>query len=274
MRMRCKHIFFAVVAVLLLVGIGSASAPARAADAPDQQVLVRIEHVVNADRPPPFLSYTMTRVTEIGDNKVPGQDDYTYRIWLRTGDHAALGVEQSDRVFKKLTFLRPAMYEFGDPSPLGSDIFREAKEYPEATPEAVGPIPVARFAASAYRVTALTNIDKYLVITLEPRTDPRRFPLRKLVVDSGTLQIVRAVAVDRMFNIGERSLAFGLVTTIDLETIEGHTLITKILAQHFTDDRVDFQMVTTFEHVKAYSAMPDWYFNPAIYGAHAAAELN
>lgn len=128
---------------------------------PDQ-MLAKIRQVFRSHRPPPpYITYTLVReqLTEQGFPDFVWS--YTYHIWCRSSDRAALGRKVfRDNARGPLEFLRPEFNQDRDPGPPTADVFERAPEHPQPidvvpTPEPSGAL--ALIARSRRSVSSSTT---------------------------------------------------------------------------------------------------------------------
>ena len=126
-------------------GVAAAAAPASPSP---QRMLGLIRAKFRSHRPPPpYETYTLVRfqLTDHGDTDYV--ESYTYHVWERNFDRAALG-RKVFRDFARgpLEFQRPAFNEARDPGPPTADVFESAPLHPHPvefvpTPEPSGTAP-------------------------------------------------------------------------------------------------------------------------------------
>lgn len=292
--MKAKIVWVGIVAAMLVVIAAGAPREALTANAyatpvplpsPDR-LLYLIRRQFRSHRPPPpYVTYTLVRKQTLDDGYPDLVNSYTYHIWCRTYDRAALG----RRVYRgsargTLEFLRPSFNEPWDPGPPTADLFEAAPVRPHTnpqtfvpTPEPTGSIPPVIASVSVmgefdYRVTAVTTQGNVTHVSLLPRRDPDRNRLRELYVDSKTLELQQVVATDKLYEEDENKV-YPMMFTVTLGSVEGVPVVTHI---HGTptyekdsdylgkDATVDYD----FNDVTFPSALPDWYFNPRSYASH------
>ena len=112
--------------------------------------------------PPPYVTYTLIRKQTLDDGYPDLLNSYTYHIWCRTSDRAALG----RRVYRgsargTLEFLRPSFNEPWDPGPPTADLFEPAPAHPHSSPRdsCRRPSRRAAFRWSSPSVTVLGEFD-------------------------------------------------------------------------------------------------------------------
>ncbi len=280
------------LAVLLLGSLAlAATAPAssalppagpRAAGSPTplpspDDLLADIRDVFRSHRPPPpYETYTLVR-KQMTDYGYPDYvNSYTYHIWYRSYDHAALARKISQLGdIGPLEFLRPIFNGPVDPGPPTADVFEPAPLHTYQptfvpTPEVSLPpviVTVKVHAEFDYRVTSVQREGSELHLTLVPRRDPERNRLRQLWVDAKTLELHRLVATDRLFVPGHDP--YPVLFTIDFKMFEGIPIITHIHGVVYGGYDGDGQTVDyDFKHTVFPATLPAWYFNPRDYAQH------
>lgn len=266
-------------ALALCMGWVAWAAPATAGTPlkPDD-VLAKIRQVFRAHRPPPpYISYTVVReqLTEQGYPDYVGS--YTYHVWCRSSDRAALGRKVfRDDARGPLEFMRPAFNEPRDPGPPTADVFERAPAQPQSvetvpTPEPVG-IPavigsVTAYGELEYHVLSVTREGDVLHLRLTPIRSPQRNRLREIYADAKTYELRKLVATDRLFL--STSEIYGVIFTVTMGTIDGRLVVTdahgKVVDNYVGDGEVvDFH----FKDIKFPGSLPDWYFDAHAYGSH------
>lgn len=292
---------FALVVLTLAAGIFALNAPMRAATpgrpvrtlaavvptplpSPDR-LLILIRRQFRSHRPPPpYITYTLVRKQTLDDGYTDLVNSYTYHIWCRNYDRAALG----RRVYRgsargTLEFLRPSFNEPWDPGPPTADLFEPAPVHPHTnprefvpTPEPTGSLPpviasVTVLGEFDYRITGVTRDGNVIHVTLVPRRDPDRNRLRDLYVDAKTLELQEVVATDKLY---EDSHVYPMMFTITLGWLHDMPVVTHIhgtptLEQDSEylgrDATVDYD----FTDIEFPASLPAWYFDPRSYAAHA-----
>lgn len=272
------------LAPLLLVALlAQAVVPAQPDATPSpERVLGLIRAAFRAQRPPPpYVSYTFARKQNTDQGYPDVVNSYTYRIWARTSDRAALGrrVFRDDYAYGP-EFMRPAFNEDRDPGPPTADLFepaparpRPVSEVPTPVPEPAGGSPlvigrVETFVESDYRVTRLAYEGDLVHLVLEPIREPARNRLREIYADAASYELRKVVAADRLFV--EKDKAYGATFTILLGRVAGHLVVTDIhghVGDGYAGDGVDVDM--TFRDIRFPATLPAWYFDPRQYGPHA-----
>jgi hypothetical protein len=239
--------------------------------------------------PPPYITYTLVRKQTLDDGYPDLLNSYTYHIWVRDSDRAALG----RRVYRgssrgTLEFLRPSFNEPWDPGPPAADLFEPAPLHPHTnprefvpTPEPSGTLPptiasVTVLGEFDYRVTRIANEGGQIHVSLLPRRDPDRNRLRELYVDSKTLELQKVVATDKLYETGDGgNHVYPMLFTVTLAWMHNMPIVTQI---HGTptyeadaeylgrDATVDYD----FSDITFPDSLPEWYFDPRSYADHAA----
>ena len=238
--------------------------------------------------PPPYVTYTLVRKQTLDDGYPDLVNSYTYHIWCRTTDRAALG----RRVYRgsargTLEFLRPSFNEPWDPGPPTADLFEPAPVHPHAnprefvpTPEPSGTLPpviasVTGLGEFDYRVTRITDEGNLTHVSLMPRRDPDRNRLRELYVDRKTLELKEIVATDKLYEEDSGRHVYPMVFTVTLGWMNRMPIVTHI---HGTptyqrdadylgrDATVDYD----FNDIVFPGSLPEWYFDPRSYAQNVA----
>jgi hypothetical protein len=233
--------------------------------------------------PPPYVTYTLIRKQTLDDGYPDLLNSYTYHIWCRTSDRAALG----RKVYRgsargTLEFLRPSFNEPWDPGPPTADLFEPAPLHPHTnprtfvpTPEPTGSLPPTIAVVTAlgefdYRVTRVVREGDLIHISLTPLRDPDRNRLRELYVDGKTLELQKVIATDKLYEDGH---VYPMMFTVDLGWQHDMPVVTHI---HGTptyqadseylgrDATVDYD----FTDIHFPASLPAWYFDPSSYAQH------
>lgn len=274
-----------LAALLLAVALAqaaSAQEPDPNAPPTPQRVLGLIRAQFRSHRPPPpFVSYTLTRKQNTDQGYPDVVESYTYHIWVRTSDRAAMGRKVfRDNYEYPPEFLRPAFNEDRDPGPPTADVFEPAPVKPHPISFVPTPEPtndptlvigrVSTFVESEYTVTSLTHEGPLLHLVLQPIRDPNRNRLREIYADAATYDLRKLVATDKLFVLGGgKPQVYGMTFTITMGTIDGHLVVTDLhgkVGDGYVGDGVDVDF--TFRDIKFPATMPDWYFNARTYGQH------
>jgi hypothetical protein len=300
----------ALVAALVLLGIFIATAPSHAGNVPPwrtnptshpaaatpvplpspELLLYQIRRQFRSHRPPPaYITYTLIRKQTLDDGYPDLLNSYTYHIWCRTYDRAALG----RRVYRgssrgTLEFLRPSFNEPWDPGPPTADLFEAAPVHPHTNPRTFIPTPepsaslppviatVTALGEFDYRVTRVANEGDLIHVSVMPRRDPDRNRLRELYVDRKTLELKEVIATDKLYeDDGSTHHVYPMLFTVMLDWMHNMPIVTHI---HGTptyqadaeylgrDATVDYD----FTDIEFPDSLPDWYFDPRSYSDHVA----
>ncbi len=237
--------------------------------------------------PPPFVTYTLVRKQTLDDGYPDLVNSYTYHIWCRTSDRAALG----RKVYRgssrgPLEFLRPSFNEPWDPGPPTADLFEPAPAHPHTsprdfvpTPEPTGSLPPLIASVSVmgefdYRVTNVRSQGNLLVLDLAPRRDPDRNRLRKLYVDAKTLELQEVVATDKLFDSDRGGHFYPMLFTVTLGWLDNRPVVTHIhgtptLEQDAEYLGKDATVDYDFTDIQFPASLPAWYFDPRTYAQYA-----
>jgi hypothetical protein len=243
-----------------------------------QRVLGLVRAKFRSHRPPPpYVTYTLVRAELTQDGQPNYPDTYTYHIWCRNLDRAALGRKVFRApMFGPLEFLRPAFNEPRDPGPPTADVFEPAPIHPHPvefvpTPEpdqkalqVIGSVTVTN--EFDYRVESMTVDGGEIHLNIVPTRDPERNRLREIVADRSTLEVHKLVATDRLF-VGKQSYA--TIFTISMAMLEGRPVVTSIHGEVFDGyigdgQKVDYQ----FKDIKFPDSLPAWYFDAHTSASH------
>lgn len=275
-----------MLAVLLLAAAIVAPTPEPVPTLTPTQLLVRIRTQFRSHRPPPpFETYTLERKQLRNDGFPDVTGSYTYHVWVRNGDRAALKREvfRDDYEYPP-EFDRPAFDEARDPGPPTADVFEPKPLKPHPVSEAYTPEPATTEAPLIGRVLSLVEFDYRVTyvsiendlvhLTVAPISDPDRNRLREIYADKTTFELKKLVAADRLFLTGPDNDVFADQFTITMGLVDGVPVVTQIHGIAGSDDRgreyqddgkeVDFY----FRDITFPATLPDWYFNPRQYGAH------
>ncbi len=254
------------------------------------RLLVLIRRQFRSHRPPPpYVTYTLVRKQTLDDGYPDLLNSYTYHIWCRTYDRAALGrlvYRGSSR--GTLEFLRPSFNEPWDPGPPTADLFEPAPVHPHnsprdfvPTPEPTGSLPPVIASVTAlgefdYVVTRVAVEGDLTHVSLAPRRDPDRNRIRELYVDRKTLELREVIATDKLFDDDEgHRHVYPMLFTVTLAWMHNMPIVTHIHgtptyqadAEYLgTDATVDYD----FNDITFPDSLPDWYFDPRSYAQHVA----
>jgi hypothetical protein len=275
-------IFAPLMAVLLAAATpapADAPTPAASSTPSPNRLLLMVRAKFRSHRPPPpFETYTIVR-SQLMDTGFPDYvNSYTYHIWVRNLDRAALGRKVfRDTARGPLEFMRPAFNEARDPGPPTADVFEPAPVHPHPiefvpTPEpaptelqVIGQV-VTAVGDSDYDVTTVSYEGDLLHLTLKPRRDPQRNRLREIYADKETLELRKLIATDRLF-VGNQ--IFGVTFTITMGNVEGHPVVTDIHGVVGDNYRGDGQEIDyRFRDITFPATLPAWYFDAHAYAGH------
>jgi hypothetical protein len=266
-------------ALLLAALVAASPVPSPSSSLTPQRILGAIRATFRSHRPPPpFVTYTLVR-SQLTDQGFPDYvESYTYHIWCRTSDRAALGRKVfRDTARGPLEFQRPAFNEARDPGPPTADLFEPAPLHPHPIEFVPTPEPVQTALATIATVTTIGEFDYQVVamdvegpllhLQIEPTRDPERNRLREIWADRTTYELRKLVATDKLFV--EHDRVYGVTFTIVLATLEGHPVVSDIhgkVGDNYSGDGedVDFH----FRDVAFPPSLPAWYFDPRSYAAH------
>lgn len=229
--------------------------------------------------PPPYVTYTMIRSQKTSQGYPDYVMSYTYHIWLRSSDRAAL----ARKVFRDLyrgddEFQRPAFNEDRDPGPPTADLFEPAPLHPHPveyvpTPEASqAPLAVIGSVRAIgeydYKVSLADTDNGVIHLKLTPIRDPDRNRLREIFADQSTYELRKIVATDKLFIDGTNQV-YGVIFTENVSLLQGVPVVTDIhgvVGDGYNDDgrEVDYK----FRDISFPATLPDWYFNPKEYAKH------
>ena len=268
---------FLAVGVALLLSV--APLPTNASLSKGDELLMKIRQVFRSHRPPPpYVTYTLVREQLTAQGYPDYVNSYTYHIWCRTSDRAALGRKVfRDDARGPLEFLRPEFNEARDPGPPTADVFERAPERPRPievapTPEPSG-VPAVIGSVRAigeleYHVTAVNTEGNLLHLSLRPIRDPDRNRLREVFVDAKTYELKKLIATDRLFILGTSEVHPQLFT-VTMGMLDGRPVVTSIYGvttDEYSDDGREINY--TFKDIKFPASLPDWYFDAHAYAMH------
>lgn len=275
----CSLVCTAVFAAAAASAVPAAAAVSATPTPSPTRLLGMIRHVYRSHRPPPpYVTYTLERLQYEPYGYKDYAESYTYHIWCRTSDRAALGRKvYRDDFFGRPEFQRPEFNEDRDPGPPTADIFERAPAHPE--PISVVPTPeplqtplrtigaVVAYGESDYNVVSVDTEGNLLHLKLTPKRDPDRNRLRDLWVDKNTLEIVKFVATDKLFVAGDK--IYPVLFTGEMRMLDGFPVIVAVhgvVLGGYEDDggKVDFY----FRDIRFPKSLPSWYFEPQTYGQH------
>jgi hypothetical protein len=236
--------------------------------------------------PPPYLTYTLIRKQTLDDGYPDLLNSYTYHIWCRTIDRAALG----RRVYRgsargTLEFLRPSFNEPWDPGPPTADLFEPAPLHPHTSPRDFVPTPeptgslrtiasVTALGEFDYRVTRVANEGNQIHVSLQARRDPDRNRLRDLYVDAKTLELQEVVATDKLYDEGDGGKkVYPMLFTVTLGWMHNMPIVTHIHGTPTYQTDADYLGIDAtvdydFTDITFPDSLPEWYFDPRTYAQH------
>jgi len=283
-----RAVVWVVFACSLLLALIAPHQPAAAvaATVPDVKPTYTPELLLAAIRrqfrthrpPPPFETYTLVRTQTTNYGYPDYVNSYTYHIWYRSYDHAALARKESKLGdHGQMQFKRPMFNVADDPGPPTADVFEPAPAHtlpPDfvPTPEVSASLPpviasVRVLGEFDYRVSSVEYQNGEVHLVLLPRRDPDRNRLREVWADAKTLEIHKLMATDKLFVEG--GPVYPVMFTIYFSTLEGVPIITKlhgVVGGDYDGDgkTVDFD----FTDIVFPQQLPDWYFNARDYAQH------
>jgi hypothetical protein len=276
----------ASILALVLAMLSSGYAPPAGRDAaarsapPGDTILARARAVFRARACPPFVVYTISRTEHVG--MLPDfENTYVNRIWYRGSDGAALTRRMhGGTAHGPLIFERPRFNAALDPGPPTADIFEPAPARlsadagPEPTPSALQTIgSVSTSVESDYRAEVVDADARTYHLRLTPRRDPDRNRLRELWIDRESYAVRRFVATDRMYH-GDSGSWDPETFDARLDREDDVPVIRSIISRpdlrqqpwtYPNDEEGDYR----FSDISFPQLLPDWYFHPETYGAHA-----
>ncbi len=236
--------------------------------------------------PPPYITYTLIRKQTLDDGYPDLLNSYTYHIWCRTSDRAALG----RRVYHgsargTLEFLRPSFNEPWDPGPPTADLFEPAPVHPHTSPRDFVPTPeptgnlltiasVTALGEFDYRVTRVANEGSQIHVSLQARRDPDRNRLRDLYVDAKTLELQEVIATDKLYDEGDGGKkVYPMLFTVTLGWMHDMPMITHIHGTPTYQSDADYLGIDAtvdydFTEITFPDTLPEWYFDPRSYAQH------
>ena len=271
--------------------VAATSRPAAATPIPlpsPERLLFLIRRQFRSHRPPPpYITYTLIRKQTLDDGYPDLLNSYTYHIWCRTSDRAALG----RRVYHgsargTLEFLRPSFNEPWDPGPPTADLFEPAPIRPHTsprdfvpTPEPTGSLPPTIASVTAlgefdYRVTRIANEGNQIHVSLQARRDPDRNRLRELYVDAKTLELQEVIATDKLYDEGDGGKkVYPMLFTVTLGWMHNMPIVTHIHGTPTYQSDADYLGIDAtvdydFTEITFPDALPEWYFDPRSYAQH------
>ena len=245
-----------------------------------QRVLGLIRAQFRAHRPPPpFETYTVVRAQKATNGYPDPTGSYTKHVWVRNYDRAALTrLVFRDEARGPLTFDRPAFNEARDPGPPTADVFEPAPSRPHPVAEVPTPEPnytpipviggVRTIFESDYRVDSVEVEGDELHLHISPVRDVERNRLREVFCDKKTYELRKLIATDKLFI--DRGPVYPVTFTITMGMVQGIPVVTSIhgvVGGGYHDDGKDVEF--KFLDIAFPKTIPDWYFDPRAYAAHA-----
>lgn len=278
----------AAFATAFLTGLLALVTPAPAlAPQPDptftpspQRLLGLIRAKFRSHRPPPaYITYTMSRKQNTDRGFPDFAESYSYHMWVRNLDRAALGRKVLIAPAMGFPeFMRPAFNEDRDPGPPTADLFEPAPPKPRPVSEVPTPEPQATQFKQIGSVTVAGEYDYYVDsvvvegnldhLTLRPIRDPERNRLREVYVDKTSLELVRLVTHDRLFDESANKI-YSALFDIKISMLQGVPIVTSIhglVGDGYDGDGkvVDY----AYTNIKFPAALPGWYFDARAYAQH------
>ena len=238
-------------------------------------LLLQIVHAYAAHPPAPFVSYTIRREQLTPDGLPDLAWSYTYRVWYRASDSSALerrvfGGRLGAMRFERVSFNGP-----WDPGPPTADPFGTAgitAMLPGAPDTPYRTIAsVIASGGPAYDVTSAQLESGQWHLRLRPRHVPDTYILRELWADAATMELRKAVVADKLFIAA--GPVYDQLDTMTFALVNGCEAIVHIHARADFDDQPGgdgFDVDYDFSDIAFPTTLPEWYFQPASYGAHAA----
>ncbi|MGD0475812.1 MAG: hypothetical protein ABSB70_21695 [Candidatus Velthaea sp.] len=272
----------ALAAFLALVTPAPLATPAPTYTPSPQRLLGLIRAKFRSHRPPPpYIIYTMTRKQNTDRGFPDYAESYTYHIWVRNLDRAALGRKVLIAPAMGFPeFMRPAFNEDRDPGPPTADLFEPAPPKPRPVTEVPTPEPLATQYKQIGSVTVTGEYDYYVDkvavegnldhLTLRPIRDPERNRLREVYVDKDSLELVRLITHDRLFDEGANKI-YSALFDIKIAMLQGVPIVTAIhgiVGDGYDGDGkvVDY----TYTDITFPATLPAWYFDARSYAQHEA----
>lgn len=264
----------ATCAIALMLAARFSLSVADAAGGPTIGVLAKAERALTAAPLPPFVEYTVSLNFSADASDWHAREPQRYRVRLRTSDHAALVTEEDGYHERQgLRFMRPAFYDGDIPSPFLIDIFRAAPRTATVEPFVAPSIqPLMPIAESYTSQNDRSNDANLIRLRVSPRDgDREKYRLRGLDLDPVTFSVRTARVID---NITEESSGRWIADTDSVivpAVIRGLQVVSQI-DEYELDEyghrsggmEIHFRLSEfTFSQT-----MPEWYFEPSLYGAH------
>jgi len=219
------------------------------------------------------------------------ENSYTLKLWCRTADRSALARKAwKGKAYGDLENITVMFDKAVDPGPPTADMFEkrlfgapgarlDASPAAAAIPGAVTTgeplaepttLPeIGRIGArdGDYRVVRVARDGDTIHLWLEPRTDAERNRLDEMWVDARTYDLRRARVRDHLyFGITGQSIE----DDFDVLFTPGPGGLPLITSIHGATRYGQFETDYTFRDVTFPPELPEWYFQPKLYGAHRA----
>lgn len=234
----------------------------------------QIVHAYAARARAPFVTYTIRREQQTPDGLPDLEWSYTDRVWYRASDASAL----ERRVFRgspgALNFTRVSFNGPWDPGPPTADIFGLAgasstSRAPDSSYRTIATVLAS--SGPAYEVTSAQLENGQWHLRVRPLHVPGTYILREIWADAATLDLKKAVVADKLFI--EAGPVYDQLDTMTFALVNGRETIVHIHARANFDDEpggdgsdVDYD----FSDIAFPTTLPDWYFQPRLYGAHVS----
>ncbi|HYW54078.1 MAG TPA: hypothetical protein VE826_08910 [Dongiaceae bacterium] len=268
----------------------TAASPEPSAPLSGDQILARAKAVFRAYPRPPFVAYTLVR-RDFHNGAPDFENSYTLKLWCRTADRSALARKAwKGKAYGDLENITVMFDKAVDPGPPTADMFEkrlfgapgarlDASPAAAAIPGAVTTgeplaepttLPeIGRIGArdGDYRVVRVARDGDTIHLWLEPRTDAERNRLDEMWVDARTYDLRRARVRDHLyFGITGQSIE----DDFDVLFTPGPGGLPLITSIHGATRYGQFETDYTFRDVTFPPELPEWYFQPKLYGAHRA----
>ena len=239
-----------------------------------QEVFHAIYAAFAAQERPAYVSYTLSRSQTTPDGLPDLEWNYTYRVWYRASDNAALERQIFRGHAGNLKFEHVVFNQACDPGPPTADIFNlPPLDAPAAaTPAAQGLKTIASVRAAAqpvYDVTFAQRENNLWHLRLRPRGNPQRYRLRELWADATTYEIEKAIVADKLFVQG--GPVYDQLDTLTWGVVNGRPVITHIHTRADFDEDTPpdgLEIDYDFSEIAFPASLPDWFFEPPLYGVH------
>lgn len=238
-------------------------------------LLSQIAHTYAAHPQAPFVTYTLRREQLTADGMPDLLWSYTDRVWYRASDSTALERRDFRGHLGGLHFAKVSFNGPWDPGPPTADPFGLAHitALPAVTVNSAYPTiaSVVSNAGPSYEVTSTELKGGEWHLRVRPFHVTDTHILRELWADATTFELRKAIVADKLFI--EAGPVFDQLDTMTFAIVNAHVAITHIHARANFDEQpggagsdVDYD----FSDVAYPASLPDWYFQPNLYGAHIA----